>query len=111
MAGTLNGYFNDQSVNADAPRTPSTYVANRVLAGASEQITIPTGAIYARVSVSATMTIAFGANPTAIAIADEDTGAGSEQITPNEAEWYYVAGLAKIALFGTGNASISFYKN
>ena len=104
----LSAFMSDEF--ARNARRPADYVCGRVVAGSSEQVTVPTGAVYARVSVSATMTIAFGANPTAVVVADTDDGTASEQITANEAEWFYVKDIAKIAFFGTGNVTVSFYK-
>lgn len=84
-------------------RPPSGHVNARVLAGAAESVTVPTGAKFAVFSATAD----FYANSTATAAAatDIDNGSASEL---NPSVWD-VTGLTSISLFGTASVTVAFY--
>jgi hypothetical protein len=89
------------------------YVCARVVAAASEQVTVPSGANFVVFSATADFYAAYGANPTAVVGADDDTGVSSElnpsvrYIGPQDG---LPTGVAKIAVFGTATVTLAFYK-
>lgn len=115
MAGTLESFSSDVNLSKDFARYPSKYVSARVLAAnASEQVTIPTGAVYAWIEVTADVYFAFGSNPTAAVPTDLDDGTANERIGNSEGKPLKVDQLGgKLAFVSAGVAivTVSFYKS
>lgn len=93
----------DANGNTIYARPPSGHVNARVLAGAAESVTVPTGAKIA--VFSATADFYANATATAAAATDIDNGTASEL---NPSVWD-VTGLTSISLFGTASVTVAFY--
>lgn len=114
MAGTLGNYEQDNWIDKGGARNPCTYVSSRVLAGGThEEITIPTGAIYVLLEVTADTYVLFGASPVAAVPTDLDDGTACERIGSSEGKWFICGNVAKISVVSAGAAIVtaSFYKN
>lgn len=112
MTQTVGHIAKDIAVDKDKGRNPSTYVSARALSAASEQITVPAAATRVLLEVTADTYVAFGANPTAAVPTDLDDGTANERIGNSEGKWFYVNGVAKIAVYSaSGIVTASFYND
>lgn len=91
------------------PVTPlASYVDNRVLAGANEDVTVPTRAAYVIVTATANVFVKRGGTA-ADPAADVSDGTGSILVYAGVARCFAVQGATTIGLIGTADVSLEWF--
>lgn len=91
------------------PVTPlASFVDNRVLAGANEDHTVPTGAAYVIITATANIFVKNGGTA-ADPAADVTNGSGSILVFAGVARCFELHGATTIGLIGTADVSLEWF--